>query len=76
VAGAAVRGVVGRLPDSPHTAIVQAVGGRLIRRFGLRSARLFGKAIPGLGGVLGALSDRKQLGRIADAARKGFPPVG
>ena len=44
--------------------------------FGLRSARLFGKAIPGLGGVLGALSDRKQLNRIAEAARKGFPQVG
>ena len=76
VAGAAVRGVAGRLPDSPHSAIVQAVGGRLIRRFGLRSARLFGKAIPGLGGVLGALSDRRQLRRIAEAATTGFPPVG
>lgn len=76
VAGAAVRGVAGRLPDSPHSAIVQAVGGRVIRRFGLRSARLFGKAIPGLGGVLGAISDRRQLNRIAAAARTGFPPVG
>lgn len=76
VAGAAARGVAGRLPASPHSAVVSAVGGRLIRRFGLRSARLFGKAIPGLGGVLGALSDRKQLNRIAEAARKGFPQVG
>jgi hypothetical protein len=75
VAGAAARGVAGRLPDSPHSAVVSAVGGRLIRRFGLRSVRLFGKAIPGLGGVLGALSDRKQLGRIAEAAKKGFPQV-
>ena len=71
----AARGVAGRLPASPHSAVVSAVGGRLIRRFGLRSARLFGKAIPGLGGVLGALSDRKQLNRIAEAARKGFPQV-
>lgn len=76
VAGAAARGVAGKLPASPHSAVVSAVGGRLIRRFGLRSARLFGKAIPGLGGVLGALSDRKQLNRIAEAARKGFPQVG
>lgn len=75
VAGAAARGVAGRLPESPTSAVVSAVGGRLIRRFGLRSARLFGKAIPGLGGVLGALSDRKQLGRIAEAAKKGFPQV-
>ena len=76
VAGAAARGVAGRLPASPHSAVVSAVGGRLIRRFGLRSARLFGKAIPGLGGVLGALSDRRQLRRIAEAATTGFPPVG
>lgn len=75
VAGAAARGVAGRLPESPHAAVVSAVGGRLIRRFGLRSARLFGKAIPGLGGVLGALSDRKQLNRIAEAAKKGFPQL-
>ena len=75
VAGAAARGVAGRLPASPHSAVVSAVGGRLIRRFGLRSARLFGKAIPGLGGVLGALSDRKQLARIAETAKKSFPPV-
>ena len=75
VAGAAARGVAGRLPESPHAAVVSAVGGRLIRRFGLRSARLFGKAIPGLGGVLGALSDRKQLHRIAEAAKKSFPPA-
>ena len=56
--------------------VITFVARRLIRRFGLRSARLFGKAIPGLGGVLGALSDRRQLRRIAEAATTGFPPVG
>ena len=75
VAGAAARGVAGRLPASPHSAVVSAVGGRLIRRFGLRSARLFGKSIPGLGAVLGALMDRSQLNRIAKSAKKSFPPL-
>ena len=75
VAGAAARGVAGKLPASPHSAVVSAVGGRLIRRFGLRSARLFGKAIPGLGGVLGAIADRAQLNKIAKAAQRSFPQV-
>ncbi|MGP9536843.1 EcsC family protein [Brachybacterium sp. AOP43-C2-M15] len=75
VAGAAARGVAGKLPANPQSELVSAIGGRLVRRFGLRSVRLFGKAIPGLGGVVGALSDRKQLNRIAAAATKGFPPA-
>lgn len=75
VAGAAARGVAGRLPKNPQSEVVGAIGARLVRRFGLRSTRLFGKAIPGLGAVLGALSDRSQLNRIATAAQQSFPPV-
>ncbi|AXK45207.1 EcsC family protein [Brachybacterium saurashtrense] len=75
VAGATGRGVTGRFTGPPTSAVVSAVGGRMLKRFGLRSARLFGKAIPGLGGVLGALSDRKQLARIAQTARQSFPPL-
>lgn len=75
VAGVAARGVAKRLPTSPQSQLVSAIGGRLLRRFGLHSVRLFGKAIPGLGAVLGALSDRSQLRKIAAAARTGFPPV-
>lgn len=71
--GAAARGVAKRLPASQASQMAGAFGGRLVRRFGLRSARLFGKAIPGLGAVLGALSDRRQLNRIAASARKNFP---
>lgn len=75
IAGVAARGVAKNLPTSPQSQLAGAIGGRLLRRFGLRSARLFGKAIPGLGAVLGALADRSQLNKIAAAAQKGFPPV-
>jgi hypothetical protein len=73
IAGAATRRVAKRLPKSPLSEVTKAIGVRLLRRFGLRSARLFGKAIPGLGGVIGAVSDRRQLGRIAQAAKSSFP---
>lgn len=76
ITGAAARTVASRLPASPQSEIVSAIGSRLLKRFGLRSARLFGKAIPGLGAVLGAISDRRQLNRIAKAAKASFPPVG
>lgn len=75
VAGAATRGLAKKLPTTPQSELAGAIGGRLVRRFGLRSARLFGKAIPGLGAVLGAIADRSQLNKIAKSARKSFPPV-
>lgn len=75
VAGVAARSAAKKLPTSPQSQLAGAIGGRLLRRFGLRSVRLFGKAIPGLGAVLGALSDRSQLKRIAKAARTSFPPL-
>ncbi|ATG51876.1 hypothetical protein CFK38_10345 [Brachybacterium vulturis] len=75
IAGVATRSLATRLPSSPQSQVASAIGGRLLRRFGLRSFRLFGKAIPGLGAVIGALSDRSQLNRIAAAAKKSFPPV-
>lgn len=75
VAGAATRQLTKRLPASPSTAVARAIGGRVVRRFGLRSTRLFGKAIPGLGGVIGAWGDRRALEKIADTALKDFPQV-
>lgn len=75
VAGVASRSIASRLPPSPQSQIAGAIGGRMLKKFGLRSTRLFGKAIPGLGGVLGAIADRSQLNKIADAARKSFPQV-
>ena len=76
IAGAATRQLEKRLPFSPSSAVARAIGGRVLRRFGLQSARLFGKAIPALGGVIGALSDRGMLKKISRTAMENFPPVG
>lgn len=75
VAGAASRQVAKRLPGTVESQIAGALGGRILRRFGLRSVRLFGKAIPGLAGVVGAIADRRQLNKIARAAQEIFPPL-
>lgn len=75
IAGAATNQIVKRLPQSPSSAVARAIGGRILRRFGLQSVRLFGKAIPGLGGIIGALSDRGMLKRIARTAKESFPSV-
>ncbi|WP_101653326.1 EcsC family protein [Brevibacterium ihuae] len=73
VAGFASPQVAKRLPQPQISAVASAIGGRIRRRFGLRSVRLFGKAIPGLGGVIGAATDRSQLKKIAKAAQTMFP---
>ena len=75
IAGAATRQITKYLPASSSSVVARAIGGRVLRRFGLQSVRLFGKAIPGLGGVIGALSDRSMLKKIARTARKDFPAV-
>ncbi len=76
VAGAATRHVAKRLPAAdPSTAVARAIGGRVLARFGLRSVKLFGKAIPFLGAIIGAWTDRKALNKIAKAAMEDFPPV-
>ena len=76
IAGTATREIAKRLPSSPSSTMAQAIGGRALRRFGLQSVRLFGKAIPGLGGVIGAWSDRGMLKKIARTGKKSFPAVG
>ena len=73
IAGAATKQVAKRLPKAQLSEVSKAIGVRLLKRFGLRSVRLFGKAIPGLGGVIGAFSDRRQLSKIAKSALKAFP---
>ena len=75
IAGTATREIVKRLPSSPSSTVARAIGGRVLRRFGLQSVRLFGRAIPGLGGIIGAWSDRGMLKKITKTAKKGFPPV-
>lgn len=75
VTGFATRQVAKRLPAPQMSQIANAIGVRMLRKFGLRSFRLFGKAIPGLGAVIGAISDRRQLRRIAEAAQRDFPAI-
>lgn len=76
IAGVAARGVASRMRRGSSSQIAQAIGSRIMRRFALRSTRLFGKAIPGLGAVVGAISDRRQLAKIAEAALTSFPAKG
>ena len=73
VASFAGKRLSARLPRSESTRLTRAVGARMMRRFGLRSVRLFGKSIPLLGGVIGAVTDRAMLRRIARAADETFP---
>lgn len=54
--------------------VTSAIGVRILQRFGLKSVRLFGKAIPLLGAVVGAWLDRRQIRAIARAAKRDFPP--
>src|SRR5690625_7915253 len=69
VAGAASRQVAKRLPGTVEYQIAGALGGRILRRFGLRSVRLFGKAIPGLAGVVGAIAGRRQQHKVGRASQ-------
>ena len=73
VAGAASRRLGKRLRGAQMSSVTSAIGARVLKRFGLRSVRLFGKAVPGLGAVIGAVSDRRQLSRIAESALEEFP---
>lgn len=75
VAGYAGKRIMKSLPATQKNQLTRAIGGRILRRFGLRSARLFGKSIPLLGGVIGALGDRRQLSKIAQAADHAFPAI-
>lgn len=73
VAGLAGRTIVRRLPSGTRASVTTAVTARLLKRFGLRSASVFGKSVPALGGVLGALMDRGQVKKVARAAQETFP---
>ncbi|GAB4096056.1 EcsC family protein [Brachybacterium squillarum] len=76
VAGAAARVATQRMQRTPQSDVAAAIASRALSRFGMRSVRLFGKAIPGLGAVIGAFSDRRQLSRILAAALAQFPDRG
>ncbi|SDB80855.1 EcsC protein family protein [Raineyella antarctica] len=67
--------LVGKLPAGTLMMINKGIGFRMLRQAGERSLAGFGKAVPALGGVVGAVIDVRQLRRIAAAARREFPEV-
>ena len=65
---------VQRLPGPALMAVNKAVGFRLLSQVGRKSLTRLGKAVPLVGGVVGAGVDTYLLKRIADHARREFPP--
>jgi hypothetical protein len=63
-----------RLPGPALMAVNKGVGFRLLTQVGRKSLTRFGKAVPLVGGVVGAGVDTFLLKRIADHARREFPP--
>jgi hypothetical protein len=62
-----------RLPGPALMAVRKGVAFRLLCRIGKKSMSRFGKAVPVVGGVVGAGLDTYLLRRIADHARTEFP---
>lgn len=65
-----------RLPGPVLMAVNKGVGFRLLTQVGKKTLSRFGKAVPVLGGVVGAGLDGYLLHRITDHARHEFPPRG
>lgn len=64
-----------RLPGPAVMMINKGIGFRLISSVGKSALSRFGKGVPVVGGVIGAGVDAYLLRRIADHARREFPPV-
>jgi hypothetical protein len=67
---------VQRLPGPVLLAVNKGVEFRLLTQVGKKSLTRLGKAVPLLGGVVGAGVDAYLLNRIADHSRQEFPPKG
>ena len=63
-----------RLPGPALMALNKGVAFRLLTRVGRKSVTRFGRAVPLVGGLVGAGVDTFLLTRIADHARREFPP--
>ena len=63
-----------RLPGPALMMVNKGVGFRLLSQIGRKSLPRFGKAVPLVGGAVGAGIDVLLLRRIADHARHEFPP--
>lgn len=72
VATAAAKGLIKQIPKTLIGQINKAVGFRLITKFGTKGAVNLGKAIPFVGGVLGAAMDAAATNAIGNAAIKTF----
>ncbi len=64
-----------RLPAPALMVLNKAVGFRLLSRIGQSTFARLGRAVPVVGGVIGAAFDTYLLRRIAKQARKEFPPL-
>ncbi len=64
-----------RLPDSALMIINKAVGFRLVSQLGRGVLSRFGRAVPVIGGAVGAGLDGYLMTRIAAHARTEFPPI-
>jgi hypothetical protein len=64
---------VQRLPGPALMAVNKGIGFRLLNQVGKKSLTRFGKAVPLVGGVVGAGVDCFLLNRLADHARQEFP---
>ena len=64
-----------RLPAPAVMVLNKAVGFRLLARIGQNTFARLGRAVPVVGGMLGAAIDVYMLGRIGRQAAKEFPPV-
>lgn len=63
-----------RLPGPALMVVNKAVGFRLLTIAGRKSLTRLGKGVPVVGGVIGAGLDSYLLKRIADGAKREFPP--
>jgi hypothetical protein len=71
IAGLATR----RLPAAAAMVVNKAIAFRLVKLVGERTLVRAGRAVPVLGGGVGALFDGAMLNRISEHARREFPPV-
>ena len=62
-----------RLPEAAVMMINKAVGFRLLRALGQKTLARFGRAVPLLGGAVGAFADGAMMSEIAQQAREEFP---
>ena len=72
VATAAAKGLIKQIPKTVIGQINKAVGFRLITKFGTKGAVNLGKAVPFIGGVLGAAMDAAATNAIGNVAIRTF----